>query len=82
MMLVVFEDQTVQGWRKISSEGHLTAGTGTGTGPTGPTYCKWHWVSDHALIYPVQLFGWLMTEQETRSLAIPALAAARPPVSP
>ncbi|CAG01499.1 unnamed protein product, partial [Tetraodon nigroviridis] len=29
---------------------------------------------------PMKLFGWLMKEQETRSLAVPALAAARPPL--
>lgn len=69
---------------KISSKGHVTMGS-THRGTTGTAYCKCHWVSDSSIqtrIYPVQLFGWLTTEQETRSLRLPELVAARPPVSP
>lgn len=55
-------------------------------GNTGGTaYCKCQWVSDSAgqtPVHPVQLFGWLLVEQETRSLRVLELLAARPPVSP
>lgn len=56
----------------------------THRGTTGVAYCKCHWVSDSGVetpIYPVQLCGCLMTEQETRSVRVPELVAARPPVS-
>lgn len=79
------ESQNVTGSKtKLSCKEHVIMGR-THRGATGPAYCKCHWVSDSGVqtpIYPVQLFGWLMTEQETRSLSVPELVAARPPVSP
>lgn len=69
---------------KLSCKEHVIMGW-THRGTTGPAYCKCHWVSDSSVqtpIYPVLPFGWLMTEEETRSLSVPELFAARPPVSP
>lgn len=68
----------------ISSKGHVTLGR-RHWGTTGTAYCKCQWVGDsdpQSPIYPSGLFGWLTTEQETRSSRVPQLLAARPAVGP